>query len=189
MTFETFGKIPAPDEWSKFKKFFEEEMRLSKSDSKREKPFTAAHQVMGLDETCINADSSKKENIRVKVEGLSSNKSKNAKSLAGKVLQSLGCEEGAGDVIKKLLPSSQRKNADKVAAFALFLHQRQEILVSRTRSTPYASLDTKNDILRTYFFTNIYREADTGTKYYRKQMLIQWPVIGPEELSRLLSTD
>ena len=45
LTFETFGKIPSFDEWVEFKNFFQEEMRLSKRDSKREKPFTAAHQV------------------------------------------------------------------------------------------------------------------------------------------------
>ena len=74
----------------------------------------------------------------------------------------LGSDVGAGSVIKKLLPSPQRVNADKVAAFALFLHQRQEILVARTQNPSYTNQDTKNDILRTYFFTNIYREADTG---------------------------
>ena len=89
---------------------------------------------------------------------------------------------GAGGVIKKLLPSSQRVNSDKVAAFALFLHQRQEILVSRTQNPSYTNQDTKNDILRTYFFTNIYREADTGTKFYRKQMLSQHQDIGSDQL-------
>ena len=120
-----------------------------------------------------------KENFGAKIEKKSI---KSAKSDTGKVLQSLGSDMGAGGVIKKLLPSSQRVNSDKVAAFALFLHQRQEILVSRTQNPSYTNQDTKNDILRTYFFTNIYREADTGTKFYRKQMLSQHQDIGSDQL-------
>jgi len=135
-------------------------------------------------ETCNIMPKCKKENFDVKVEKKSSSKSK--PSVTGKVLQSLGSDVGAGSVIKKLLPSPQRVNADKVAAFALFLHQRQEILVARTQNPSYTNQDTKNDILRTYFFTNIYREADTGTKFYRQQMLLQYQEIGCNELPNIV---
>ena len=46
-TFEKFGGIPSSTEWPAFRKFVSEEMKLSKTDAKREKVFTPAHQVMG----------------------------------------------------------------------------------------------------------------------------------------------
>ena len=85
-----------------------------------------------------------------------------------------------------MLPLSQKnkKNCDMVAAFAMFLEERQNVLVKRIQmeKAPF----TENKVLTEFFFTNIYREADPGTKYFRRQMLEQHPEIGPDQLATIL---
>lgn len=64
-----------------------------------------------------------------------------------RVLKSLGRDAAeAGDSVKPLLSGSFKKNCQEVAAFALFLKERQDILVARTREPSLAPPFTDNKV-------------------------------------------
>ena len=66
---------------------------------------------------------------------------------ASRVLKSLGRDAAeAGDSVKPLLSGSFKKNCQEVAAFALFLKERQDILVARTREPSLAPPFTDNKV-------------------------------------------
>ena len=85
-----------------------------------------------------------------------------------------------------MLPLSQRRNGAGVAAFAAFINLRQGVLVRRTLDPCLAAPFTDNRTLNTFYFTNIFREADNGTKYYRRQMWDQYEEISPEIIPDIL---
>ena len=84
------------------------------------------------------------------------------------------------------LPSSQKRNAAGVAAFAAFIHLRQGVHVKRTLEPSLTAPFTDNETLQSYYFTNIFREADNGTKYYRSQMLEQHEEFTAEKLPDII---
>ena len=64
-----------------------------------------------------------------------------------RVLKSLGRDAAeAGDSVKPLLSGSFKKNCQEVAAFALFLKERQDILVARTMEPCLAPPFTDNKV-------------------------------------------
>ena len=67
-----------------------------------------------------------------------------------------------------LLPN-HLDSADAVAAFLLFVHERQKIW--KRKYTGKRQTLTKNNVLSTQWFTNMYRELDRGTMYFRKCLL------------------
>ena len=84
----------------------------------------------------------------IKVENKQKNVKKKAPSTpASRVLKSLGRDAAeAGDSVKPLLSGSFKKNCQQVAAFALFLKERQDILVARTREPSLAPPFTDNKV-------------------------------------------
>ena len=62
-----------------------------------------------------------------------------------------------------------------MAAFFFFVQKRNQIFVQK--SSKEKKLIRKG-IFREKFFTNIYREADTGTKYLRRKILARYDVGG-----------
>jgi len=96
---------------------------------------------------------------------------KKPKTPAERVLVSLGGEVGCGEVLKNLLSKSHRKSSDALAAFILFVYERQIIfeLKSSGAEPPY----TKNEVMKSKWFTNMYREVDRGTIFFRKQILAE----------------
>ena len=85
-----------------------------------------------------------------------------------------------------LLPIDQKKNCDKVAAFAMFMDKRQNVAVDRIQNPEMMPPFSDNKVLSEFFFTNIYRELDPGTKYLRQQMLKQYSDLGKEKLPAVL---
>merc|ERR1719319_498596 len=69
-----------------------------------------------------------------------------------------------------LLEEEMEKSADAVAAFLLFLHERQSIWERRRREGGQPNKLTNNYVLNEKFFTNLYRELDKGTIYFRNQI-------------------
>ena len=61
-----------------------------------------------------------------------------------------------------LLPIDQKKNCDKVAAFAMFMDKRQNVAVERIQNQEMTLPFSDNKVLSEFFFTNIYRELDPG---------------------------
>ena len=110
-------------------------------------------------------------------------KKKKPKSPAERVLVSLGAEVGWGEVLSKYLPKSHRKTADAVAAFMHFVHERQEIFKHKSsgKFPPY----TNNEVMSKNWFTNMYRELDRGTMYFRKQILAEHDM-NPESYSEVV---
>ena len=84
------------------------------------------------------------------------------------------------------LPSDQKKNAAVVAAFAAFIDLRQGVLVKRTLDLSLTAPFTENKTMQQFNFTNIFREADNGTKYYQGQMLKQHKELTAEKLPEIL---
>ena len=66
------------------------------------------------------------------------------------------------------------------------MDKRQNITVERIQNPGMLPPFTDNKVLAQFFFTNIYRELDPGTKYLRKQMLKQYPDLGKGHLSEVL---
>ena len=58
-----------------------------------------------------------------------------------------------------------------VAAFAAFINLRQDVHMKRTLELSLTVPFTDNQTLQNFYFTNIFREMDNGTKYYRSRML------------------
>ena len=81
-----------------------------------------------------------------------------------RVLKSLGHSRGFGDQLQELLPQEYSSRSDVVAAFLSFIYERQTIYVKK-RSGKMCL--TNNEILSTKWFTNMYRELDRGTMYFR----------------------
>ena len=98
----------------------------------------------------------------------------------------LGLTLDDAELVAERLPGKQKRNAAGVAAFAAFIHLRQGVHVMRTLDPSLTAPFTDNEILQQYYFTNIFREADNGTKYYRTQMLEQHTEITVEKLPEIL---
>jgi len=98
-------------------------------------------------------------------------KKKKPKYPAERVLVSLDAEIGCGDVLTNYLSKSHRKSADAVAAFMHFVHARQEIF--KHKSSGKSAPHTTNEVMSSKWFTNMYRELDRGTMYFRKQILAE----------------
>jgi len=94
---------------------------------------------------------------------------KKPKTPAERVLVSLGAELGCGNVLSNYLPKSQRKFSDSVAAFMFFVFERQNMyeLKSSGAEQPYSHVK----VMVNMWFTNMYRELDRGTMFFRKQIL------------------
>lgn len=110
-------------------------------------------------------------------------KKKKAKSPAERVLVSLGADIGSGDVLGNYLSKSHRKSSDPLAAFIHFIHERQEIY--KLRSTGQAPPYTINEVMSSKWFTNMYRELDRGTMYFRNQILAEHD-LNPESFTEVV---
>ena len=82
------------------------------------------------------------------------------------ILESLGKGARFGSNLRHLLQAHM--NEDAVAAFLLFVLERQKIWVNKSRGV--APL-TENLVMRGKWFTNMYRELDRGTIYFKRQMI------------------
>ena len=92
-----------------------------------------------------------------------------------KVLSSLNADvsRNFGEDLYSYLPGNQRRRGPHVAGFCFFLQKRQQIFVEKS------SNETKLPVERLFqdkFFTNIYGEADTGSKYIRRKILARYDV-------------
>merc|ERR1719186_1423078 len=102
-----------------------------------------------------------------------------------KVLRSLGGLIGMGEMLAHLLDGEDAEVRDAVVAFLLFLLERQNIWERRRRDPQgkweirrWESLErrdmenklTQNEVMAVHFFTNVYRELDKGTVYFRNQI-------------------
>ena len=87
-----------------------------------------------------------------------------------KVLESLNsdADRDYGELLYNYLPGDQRKKAPEMAAFVYFVQQRHQIFVQKSSKE---KMMMSEGIFQEKFFTNIYREADTGTKYLRRKIL------------------
>ena len=88
-----------------------------------------------------------------------------------KVLSSLNADisQDYGEILRNFLPVGQRGNGEKMASFCFFLQRRHQIFVQKSPE--------ETGLFKEKFFTNIYREADSGTKYLRRRILT-WYDIG-----------
>ena len=78
------------------------------------------------------------------------------------ILESFGKTAGFGCNLKQLLPPDRKESSDAVAAFLLFVLERQKIWLNKSRGvTPL----TENLVMGGKWFTNMYRELDRGTMY------------------------
>ena len=98
---------------------------------------------------------SPKEPLKRKVESPSSFSSKLTKKVprVTVILESFGRSQGAGEQLQDLLPNHE-ENADGVAAFLLFVFERQMIWKRKYRGRQTL---TTNNVLSTQWFTNMYR--------------------------------
>ena len=71
------------------------------------------------------------------------------------ILRFVGSSVGAGEKIKHLLPIDQRKNCDKVAAFAIFMEKTQNVTVGQIQNPENTPPFSDNKVLSEFFFTNI----------------------------------
>ena len=90
-----------------------------------------------------------------------------SKFLSAKILNSFQKEIGFGDPLIKILPTKDKKNSDMVAAFLVFLYERHTIWCKKRRGITDL---TSNPILKNHRFTNIFRELDKGTMFFRKDV-------------------
>merc|ERR1719419_392664 len=86
------------------------------------------------------------------------------------VLRSFGVIPGFGDPLKKLLPEDDNLEScsDRIATFLLFVHERQNIWQQKYNG---AEMLTMNPVFVEMWFTNVYRELDRGTQYFRKNIM------------------
>jgi len=146
-----------------------------KSEADDEKPLKLKNIAHVLREQDLNVKQIKKENevesLKVCHEKSLSEieKKKKPKTPVQRVLVSLGADIGCGQALSNFLSKSHRKSSDPVAAFMYFVHERQRIyqLKSSGCSPPY----TENEVMSCKWFTNMYRELDRGTMYFRKKIL------------------
>ena len=85
-----------------------------------------------------------------------------------RILESFGKKAGFGSNLMPLLPEDRKESSDAVAAFLIFVLERQKIWVNKSRGV--APL-TENLVLGGKWFTNMYRELDRGTIYFKRQMM------------------
>ena len=87
-----------------------------------------------------------------------------------KVLSSLNANVSRdyGELLRNFLPVGQRGNGEKMASFCFFLQRRHQIFVQKSPE--------ETGLFKEKFFTNIYREADSGTKYLRRRILARYDV-------------
>ena len=83
------------------------------------------------------------------------------------VLESLNSKMGVGKCLHPLLPE-HKDSCDAVAAFLLFVHERQTIWKKKQEGRQDL---TENKILSTKLFCNVYRELDKGSQYMRNCLL------------------
>ena len=84
------------------------------------------------------------------------------------ILESFGKKAGFGSALRPLLPAKKKETADGVAAFLLFVLERQKIWINKSRGeTPLR----ENLVLGMKWFTNMYRELNRGTIYFKRQMM------------------
>ena len=81
------------------------------------------------------------------------------------MLKSFGRKPGYGEQLVSLLPAEYQDSADAVAAFLLFILERQTIWVRKQKGK---QLLTRNEVMAGKWFTNMYRELDRGTLYFRR---------------------
>ena len=81
-----------------------------------------------------------------------------------KILKSFDKQPGFGDPLAKLLPTEHHQSKDAIAAFILFVSERQKAWSNKRRRRKKL---TSNQVLATKWFTNMYRELDRGTMYFR----------------------
>ena len=84
------------------------------------------------------------------------------------VLNSFGVKSGYGDPLKKILPADLKSCSDRVASFLLFVNERQNIWEKKNKGK---SRLTTNEVMVNKWFTNMYRELDRGTQYFRKNIM------------------
>ena len=84
------------------------------------------------------------------------------------VLETFDKKPGFGDPLKKLLPSHLRDTSDSVSCFILFVLERQKVWVKKYKGKKNL---TSNEILEGKWFTNMYRELDRGTHFFRRNIL------------------
>eukprot|EP00092_Neocalanus_flemingeri_P102066 GFUD01130529.1.p1 GENE.GFUD01130529.1~~GFUD01130529.1.p1 ORF type:complete len:892 (+),score=218.64 GFUD01130529.1:118-2793(+) len=84
------------------------------------------------------------------------------------ILKSLNSIPGCGKCLSNLLPGHE-VSWDAIAAFLSFIHERQSIWVNKTRGIMPM---TEDKVMSIKWFTNMYRELDRGTTYFR-QCIIQ----------------
>ena len=95
------------------------------------------------------------EPLKRKVDSPSSSKlSKKVPARVPVILESFGRSQGAGEQLQDLLPNHQ-DNADGVAAFLLFVYERQ--MIWKRKYGGKRQTLTKNNVLSTQWFTNMYR--------------------------------
>eukprot|EP00092_Neocalanus_flemingeri_P084672 GFUD01106408.1.p1 GENE.GFUD01106408.1~~GFUD01106408.1.p1 ORF type:complete len:668 (-),score=190.18 GFUD01106408.1:9-1907(-) len=80
------------------------------------------------------------------------------------ILKSLRSSPGCGKSLSNLLPG-HNVSWDAVAAFLRFIHERQSIWLKKNRGIMPM---TKNKVMSSKWFTNMYRELDRGTTYFRQ---------------------
>ena len=113
--------------------------------------------------------------------------SKKVKSPISKVLFSLNADVSRdySELLYHFLPGDQRGNAAEMAAFCFFVQERNQIFVQKSLKEKKIA---RGGIFQEKFFTNIYREADTGTKYLRRKILARYDVCGlkPDEVRDII---
>jgi len=86
------------------------------------------------------------------------------------LLTTLDGFDGIGKTLAHLIPGFE-ENAKAVAAFLLFIYKRQEIWKNKY-DPKYKNLPlTNNKTMAENWFTNMYRELDRGTTYFRSNLL------------------
>ena len=83
------------------------------------------------------------------------------------ILKSFHKEPGFGDSLIELLPKSDKKSSDALASFLCFVFERQTMWTKRRKGCKTL---TSNRVLAEKFFTNMYRELDTGSIFLRRQV-------------------
>ena len=73
--------------------------------------------------------------------------------------------------LKNKSQSKSKSIATQLGAFFLFCHERQCIWIKRKRNMPRPW--TEDEILSKKHFTNLYRELDAGTVYFRRAMIVK----------------
>jgi len=87
------------------------------------------------------------------------------------LLQSLGGYVGMGEALNHLLPGCP-ESSDSIAAFLLFVNERQQIWKRKQRGE---KILTENKVMSEKWFTNMYRELDRGTIFFRNMILSSFP--------------